>query len=636
MRALSKGIRTGAVLATGAVLLAACGSSPSSTKTTSTHTPGTVSTPGAYGSMPAEHGTPKAGGVVTIAESPGAGPNYIFPVTPANNSSVYTINQFQDLSWRPLWWSPQGDVPTIDYTDSLATKPTFSNNNKTITIHMKSGWKWSDGAPVTSTDAEFDIELIEAAVKISPANYGNYTPGLFPDFITSMSTPNATTLVLHLNKTYNQNFLFYNQLGLITPLPAQAWAKTSANGSIMPATKSGWMNLANAEAIYKFLNAQSGILHTYATNPLWKVVDGPFVISSFDPATDGASFTTNPKYSGHKPAISGVQLVAFTSTSAEFEQLLNGSLDVGFVDFSDLAKVSSLTSNYYVWGYPDFGFSYADYNFKDPTNNFDNVIKQLYIRQALAHLQDEPAVIQSKGIFDGAAGQAYGPVPAIPKSPFAPANALTNPYPFSISAAKNLLTSHGWKVNPGGVSVCEKAGSGSNECGPGIPKGQTLSFNVIYGNSPAVIGSQIEAWASNAAKVGIKMSLSQKTFNYMIDNLSDVSNPSNDKLWAVQDFGGFTNSLYPTTNELFNTTGSYNLGGYSNPQVNKDIQNSLTSLSSSAVQKEIALVTAQQPGLFQPNADLVFAISKKISGPPADFENMSQYVITPEYWYFIK
>jgi peptide/nickel transport system substrate-binding protein len=45
---------------------------------------GAASTPsGSYGTLPAAHGTPTKGGTVSIAEDPGAGPTYIFPITPA-------------------------------------------------------------------------------------------------------------------------------------------------------------------------------------------------------------------------------------------------------------------------------------------------------------------------------------------------------------------------------------------------------------------------------------------------------------------------------------------------------------------------------------------------------------------------
>jgi hypothetical protein len=54
------------------------------------------------------------------------------------------------------------------------------------------------------------------------------------------------------------------------------------------------------------------------------------------------------------------------------------------------------------------------------------------------------------------------------------------------------------------------------------------------------------------------------------------------------------------------------------------------------VKTEAGLVGSLMPGLFQPNPDLIYAISKRLSGPAPDFENLSQYTLTPEYWYFVK
>ena len=625
--AVRRWIRIGgaaSVLALG--LASAAASSPAGASSSSL--------PGAYGHLPSSSVKAVSGGTASIAEQPGAGPTYIFPITPASNLSAYLVTEFQDFQWRQLWWAPKGAEPTIDYSQSISPRPpAYSNDNKTVTITLRPNWKWSDGTPVTSTDLAFYIDILKAAVAISPANDGDYTPGLFPDNVVSMSTPDATTLVLNFSATYNQNFIQLDQLGALEPLPAEAWSKTSATGPIVDFT-----NPTNAKAIYTFLNAQSNDLSTYATNPLWQVVDGPYKIASFDPSTDANTLVANPAYSGPvKPKITHLDEIAFTSTSAEFNQLLTGNLTVGFVDFSDLPQVPKLEKEgYSVWGYPDLGFSYVAYNFKDKTGDFDNIISQLYVRQALAHLQDEPAIVSSKGGFDGAAGQAYGPAPAVPPTPFTPSDALSNPYPFSISSASKLLSSHGWDVKAGGTTTCAKAGSGPSECGTGIPKGTPLTFNMIYSNSPAVIGAQDEALASNAKQVGITIKLSSKTFNYITQNLSDVSNPSNDDTWAAQDFGGFTDDIYPTTNELFNTTGSFNEGGFSNKTVDADITASANSLNATALKKELSDVTRLQPGLFQPNADLIYAFKKNLAGPAASFESASQYQYSPEYWYFTK
>ncbi len=617
-----------ATLAVAMLLLAACSSSTKSSPTSPTQSNGQ------FGSLPQAKGSPEEGGTVTIAETPGSGPTYIMPITPEQDFSVYTTDQFDDFMWRPLWWAPVGDEPAIDYSQSIASAPPkFSDDNKVATITLNSTWTWSDGQPVTSTDVAFFIDIAKAAVNLSADNFGAFTPGEFPQDVVSVATPNATTVIVTMNKSFNQNYQFLSQLITITPMPEHAWSKTSQNGPIVDFT-----NPANAKAIYNFLNAASSSLSTYGSNPLWQVVDGPYKIQSFDPSTDGNTLVVNKNYSGPvKPHITEIDNVAFTSYQAEFDELLTGSLDVGPVDFSDFPQVAKLKSlGYSVWGYPDFGFNYIPYNFLDKTGDFDKIISQLYIRQALAHLQDETAVINSKGIFDGAAGPAYGPVPPVPVSQFAPTNALANPYPFSISAASDLLTSHGWDVKAGGTTTCTRSGTGSNECGAGIPAGTPLTWNLVYASQPTFIGSQCEAFASNAKQLGITINLSSKTFNYITEDLQDPANPNEDNTWAMQDYGGDTDALYPTTDTIFNTNGSFNSGGYSDPHADALINDSVNSSNPNAVQSEISYIIAQQPALFQPNPDQVTAFKNTLGGPAASFTDSSQYQFSPEYWYFVK
>jgi peptide/nickel transport system substrate-binding protein len=146
----------------------------------------------------------------------------------------------------------------------------------------------------------------------------------------------------------------------------------------------------------------------------------------------------------------------------------------------------------------------------------------------------------------------------------------------------------------------------------------------------------VEQLASAAKQVGITMKLETKNFNYILSNLSDVANPNNDNKWAMQSAGGFTDDLYPTTNEIFNTTGSFDTGGFSNPTIDADIKASANSLNPKAVEKELSDLTRLQPSLFQPEPDLIYAFKKNLSGPPASFAALSQYQTEPEYWYFTK
>ena len=105
---------------------------------------------------------------------------------------------------------------------------------------------------------------------------------------------------------------------------------------------------------------------------------------------------------------------------------------------------------------------------------------------------------------------------------------------------------------------------------------------------------------SKAKQAGINITLQGSNFNYMISNYLDPYAPANENKWAMQDFGGETNSTYPTTFSLFNTGGSNQIGDYSNPTADKLINDSITSSDPAAVKTEAAFLTTDQPSLFEP------------------------------------
>ncbi len=586
---------------------------------------------GAFGTVPAASGTPVAG-TVTWAESPGSAPTWIFPVTPGANLSTYTTSSFQFEMWRPLYWYGNGVKPVQVPSMSLAYAPVYSNGDKTVTVRMKTSYRWSDGQPITSKDALFYIDEVRAAVKESGSNWGYYTPHIgIPDQVVSASTPNATTLVLNLNKPVNPQWFTADELYYVQPMPVHAWAKASPNGPILDFT-----NPANAKKIYDFLAKESGSTGTYATNPLWQVVDGPYRLTAFNNTTGAYTMAPNPTYGGPKSAkVPTLQAVPYTSDTAEFNAILSKGIDIGYMPLSDVPQMAAVkAAGYHVFGYPGWGFAYANYNFADKTGDFNNIIKQLYIRQALAHLEDEEGYI--KAFFHGAGGLAYGPIPSVPTSPYTPADALKNPFPYSVSTAASLLKSHGWNVVPGGTSTCAKPGTGPGECGAGIPAGTKLAFNVLYANDPVIFGEQLTAWASDAKKVGIKITLESGTFNHVIDVADDPGSPKTINQWAVAVYGGFVDAYYPTTLGIFSTGGSFNGGFYSSPQADKLINASVTSNNTAAVKAEASYLTLEQPSLFQPNYDFIAVWKDNVSGQPAAIEGMTQYFLNTELMYLTK
>ncbi|HYA50672.1 MAG TPA: ABC transporter substrate-binding protein, partial [Streptosporangiaceae bacterium] len=356
-------------------------------------------------------------------------------------------------------------------------------------------------------------------------------------------------------------------------------------------------------------------------------------LTVFNNTTGAFTMVPNPTYGGpHSAKVPTLQAVPYTSDTAEFNAVLAHSIDIGYMPQTDVPQLNAVKrAGYHVFGYPDWGFTFVNYNFADKTGDFNNIINQLYIRQALAHLEDEVGYV--KALFHGAGGLAYGPVPAAPVSPYTPENAVKNPFPFSVSAAAGLLKSHGWNVVPGGLSTCAKPGTGPGECGAGIPAGTKIKFNVIYSNQPVVIGQMLTDWASQAKKVGIDVVLKSDTFNHIISIADDVGSPKTANEWAMADYGGFTNTPYPTTFGIFNTGGSFNGGAWNDAKTNQLINASVTGGNPDAVKNEASYLTAQQPSLFQPNPDFISVWKDSVSGDPAALKALTQYQLNTELLY---
>jgi peptide/nickel transport system substrate-binding protein len=623
-----------AVVIVAALALSACGSSSSGG--TGSAASRSLAHPGVYGTLPPA-GTPSQGGTITYGQLSGLTPNYIFPITPSGNAS--TINyQWQQMMYLPLYNNlAYGSSPGIKYGLSLAAKPVFSDGDKTVTIQLKKGFKWTNGDPVDAQDLLFDIALIKAGVAESAANWASFTPGYFPQSLASISATGPYTVVMHLKRTFNPGFFLNDELGLnVFPLPSQAWNVASAGGPHL-----NWNIPANAKKIYDYLGKAGGQVGDFATNPLWKVADGPFVLSAFSPVTSSWTANVNPSYGGSpKPHLDSIQGVTYTGITPMLNAMRTKSLDIGSVDFSQLTDVDSLKSQgYSAFGQPDFGWAGVIWNFEDKTGHFNKIVSQLYFRQAMAMLEDEPAIVA--GIFHGAGGLAYGPIPSVPSTPFTPSNSVKPAYPYNPAKAVSILKAHGWHVVPNGQTTCANPGTGSDQCGAGIPKGTPLSFTwyTETAASAPFVALTDEAITSEAKQAaGINVSLFQKTFNYIASNLNDPD-PSVAKYintWGVEDFDGYTDNAYPTQNSIFNTGGSFNSGGYHDPKMDQLINASVYGSNPNAVTQEAAYEAEAQPALFEPNSDLIFAVSNRVGGPPESYVSLTQYGFWPQFWWVNK
>jgi peptide/nickel transport system substrate-binding protein len=583
-------------------------------------------------------GTPIQGGTATVALPAGVTNNWIFPFYSITNASVYNDNQFQWMFYRPLYMfgDNSNTSVTVNYPLSPADAPVYTNGGRTVTITMK-GWKWSNGESVDAQDVVFFLNMAEAEKSIWYA----YSAGLLPDNIVSYSATGPNTLTMQLNQAYSSIWYTYNQLAELNPMP-MAWDVTAlgaapgSGGCTTDTAADGW---AKCKAVYTFLTAQSQQASTYATSPLWSVVDGPWKLSSYN--TNGnVTIVPNTSYSGSpKPQLSAVKFVPFTDDTAEYTALKTSQLDVGYIPTQDLPQkpansslpaTNPLGSSYYLEPFYSYGIEYAQPNFNNPQVGY--LVRQLYIRQAMQYAEDQPGI--ARAIWRGYATPVSGPVPTVPSNPFVPAieneNSGQGPYPYDPAKATALLTSHGWS-EVGGVMTCQDP----SKCGTGIAKGEKLQFTFVYSTGVAAATATWEAIKSEESQVGIDVTLQGQSFNSIIGESAPCAPMGPSCNVQVFAYGGWSYDgpgMEPTGEPLFATGAGSNSGNYSDPTMDKLIDETHTS-SSMAVFDEYATYGAEQlPFMWIPNPNpfLIQAVTSKLHG--VTFSPM--FTLLPEYWYF--
>jgi hypothetical protein len=198
-----------------------------------------------------------------------------------------------------------------------------------------------------------------------------------------------------------------------------------------------------------------------------------------------------------------------------------------------------------------------------------------------------------------------GSVPALPANKWTPAvQKGSGPYPFSISTAKSLLTSHGWS-ELGGVMTCTDPA----KCGSGVAKGVKLNLNIVYTSGNATFTDEMAVYKSDAAMAGIDLTVTPQSFNTIISETVPTNH-----IWQMGMYGGWSYGLAPepTGGQLFTTGAGANGGGYSNPTMNNLITGTETS-SSLSVFHDYATYAAQQlPFIYMPSDYDIMAVKSNL------------------------
>jgi peptide/nickel transport system substrate-binding protein len=288
----------------------------------------------------------------------------------------------------------------VDYVRSnyvvpwLAKSWAWSNGNKTLTFHLRTGVKWSDGKPFSSADVAFTYNLM----KKYPALNGQ---GIV---FQSVSAPDPSTVVLNFAAPEELNF---DALASLIIVPEHIWSKVKN-----PAT---------------FADA----------NP---VGTGPFELSTFSPQS--YLLTRNPHYwQAGKPQIAGLRFVAYSDNSTQANAITEGQIDwaADYIPNAQTTYLSRSPNNHY-W-VPEAGSDGLIPNLDTYPLSDLQVRKAISLginRQAIGAARNSPGATNVTGL----------PVPSF-SSIIAP-QYTNQSYRQDVGGAKQLLASDGWKMGSDG------------------------------------------------------------------------------------------------------------------------------------------------------------------------------------------
>lgn len=529
---------------------------------------------------------------VTFAELPGAPPNYISPLASGAYFSATNLPEFSQYLYPPVYWLRGNGTPTLNAGMSVAKPPVFSDNNTVATITLKH-WVWSNGEPVTARDLIMWMNLLSAVTDPNAPSIGSSTspgpgwgalvPGGFPQNVVSYTQTGTYSVTFRLDASYNPTWFVDNEFSQLNVLPQAVWDKLSSTGpdGNYDASAEARVRLGNSTpALYvpanpgtatsgalgvaEYVNLQAQDTGSYTTNSMWKVVDGPFKLAAF---TNSGYFklVPNSSYSGSpKPTIGALVGLPFTSDQSELDSIVSKSLTIGYLPQQDLSQLPTLKKDGYNFNpWYNYSIHYFAYNFTNPVTG--PLIRQLYFRQALQYLVNQPEYIHD---FDSGIGQIdNGPVPNDPV--VTQWDSLLERhgevYGYSPSRAVQLLRSHGWDVHPGGTTTCASPGTGPTNCGAGVRAGEGAVVPTLYGAGSTSLTNTVEALQSTAARyAGVQLQLkampSGQQFALTFAGCSYKA-PCSD--WTISYIPwGFDPDYLPTGGEVFACGSGSNPGDY--------------------------------------------------------------------------
>ena len=336
-----------------------------------------------------------------------------------------------------------------------------------VTLKLRPGLKWGDGAPVTAHDIAF-------TAKVGRDPQSGFANTRAWGKVESVEVVDEQTAILHLDEVSSA----FDRIGELLP--------EHLEGPI-------YDKFGPTEYVHQSLYNRAP-----TTPGLW---NGPYLVSQ---VTGGNTvvLTPHPYWSGNPPQIKRVVLLAVENSSALLATLLAGDVDmtpgegVGLTVDQALTLARTQPKQFDYVFRPSLGFDHIDLQLDNP------ILADVRVRRALLAAIDRPTI--SEKLFDGKFSVADSFV-----SPLEPVFDQDVPRTlYDPAAARKLLAEAGW--NKGADGICtDAAGHRLN-----------VEFRVSAGNKQRELIEQViqSEWKQVCVETTIRNELPRALFGNTLKN----------------------------------------------------------------------------------------------------------------------
>lgn len=441
-------------------------------------------------------------------------------------------------------------------TPILAEKWDISSDGLKYTFHLKKGLKFSNGSPLTAEDVAFTLTLLH-----DPA-YSGYT--------------DISLAAIKGGQDYTKgNANTIEGIKVIDPKTIEITTdKVNAQTLILI----GGQVLSKEYYGKDYKKGNLDYLKALYPAPMGA---GPYKFEKYVPGQE-IRYVANENYFGGKPSVEHF-IYKITSKDTNLQLFQTGEIDYdGFnADSDNIEVLKSLGfANVRVATANSYGFVYM--------NNNKPYLKDKFVRQALIYGLDRQKYVDAK--FRG-----FGQVANVPASPllWSYTEEGINKYEYNLDKAKELLDQAGWKVGSDGIREKD---------------GQKLKISYLTRSKDDEF---IPIAKENYKELGVELNPEIMDFNALVAKLKqgnyDLAAVSTSILTDPQDAVG---------EFLSGFQGNYS--GYSNPKVDKLIQDGL---STTDIEKRKAIYKELYKEIADDPAVILLSYRKSVAGFNARVQN---------------